>query len=124
MCGTSRTTGRRTWSTCTCATSARSSTGRSNGTGSRPCAGPATGCAPTAAERVPARSLSLHVRLTILLAVGTSAVLAVAASALCFDVRAEANKAITAELRVRAADLATTLGREPVTRVEGVVGQV
>jgi signal transduction histidine kinase len=73
---------------------------------------------------VPSRSLSLHLRLTILLAVGTGAVLAVATSALYFDVRAEANKAITAELRVRAADLATTLGRNSVSRVEGVVSQV
>jgi signal transduction histidine kinase len=73
---------------------------------------------------VPARSLSLHVRLTVLLAVGTVAVLAVATSALYFDVRAEANKAITAELRVHAADLAANLGTNAATRVEGVVGQV
>jgi signal transduction histidine kinase len=73
---------------------------------------------------VPGRSLSLHVRLTILLAIGTGAVLAVATSALYFDVRAEANKAITAELRVHAADLAATSGRHSASRVEGVVGQV
>jgi signal transduction histidine kinase len=72
----------------------------------------------------PARSLSLHARLTILFAVGAVAVLAVATSALYFDVRSEASKAITAELRVRASDLASTLGEGSVARVEGVVSQV
>jgi len=70
------------------------------------------------------RSLSLHARLTIVLAVGSVAVLAVATSALYYDVRHEANNAITAELRLRAADLAATLGNGTAQRVEGVVPQV
>jgi two-component system, OmpR family, sensor kinase len=73
---------------------------------------------------VPDRSLSLHARLTILLSVGAIVVLAIAASALYFDVRLEANRATTAELRVRTADLATTLGAGGTGRVEGVVSQV
>jgi signal transduction histidine kinase len=66
----------------------------------------------------------LHARLTILLAVGAIMVLAVATSALYFDVRSEANRAITTELRVRTADLATTLDAGSVARVEGVVSQI
>jgi signal transduction histidine kinase len=62
--------------------------------------------------------------LTILLSLGTIAVLAVATSALYFDVRSEANHAIPAELRVRSADLASTVRDGAVGRVEGVVSQV
>jgi two-component system, OmpR family, sensor kinase len=70
------------------------------------------------------RSLSLHARLTILLALGAIAVLAVAATLLYLDVRSEANNAVTAELRVRAADLAATAKKNAAGRVEGVVSQV
>lgn len=70
------------------------------------------------------RSLSLRARLTLLLLAGTVAVFAIAVSALYVDVRAEANNAVTAELRVRAADLAANTGRRSVGRVAGVVSQI
>jgi signal transduction histidine kinase len=70
-------------------------------------------------------SLSLRARLTILLFVGTILVLAIASSALYLDVRSEANKAVTAELRVRASDIATSLEQNSQIRpVRGVVSQV
>ncbi|MCU1428287.1 MAG: integral rane sensor signal transduction histidine kinase [Actinomycetia bacterium] len=80
--------------------------------------------------KVALRSLSLRARLTILLFVGTTAVLAVAAVALYLDVGAEANSAVTAELRVHAADIAATINQSPLRvnqsprRVRGVVSQV
>jgi signal transduction histidine kinase len=70
-----------------------------------------------------APSLSLRARLTILLFAGTIGVLAVAAIALYLDVRTEANNAVTAELRVHAADIAanpTNAGRH----VRGLVSQL
>jgi signal transduction histidine kinase len=70
------------------------------------------------------RSLSLRARLTLLLLAGTVAVFAIAVSALYVDVRAEANNAVTAELRVRVADLAANTGRRSVGRVAGVVSQI
>src|SRR5690349_24262013 len=70
------------------------------------------------------RSLSLRARLTILLFLSTITVLAVATGALYHEVRSQVNNAITEELRVRAAALATTLDNTGVPPVAHLVGQV
>src|SRR6516162_8141358 len=109
MFGTSRTTVRRTSSTCTSATSATRSIDPSTAIPSRRCAASGTGCARSRERTVTLRPRTLRARLAVIFAIITIAVSTSVAAFVLLRYRADLTRQINENLEARYADVRATL---------------